>query len=377
MNVGARSLTLAGGLVVVVILAVFALGSVDRTPPESSQFAGWTGRVSIADQKDSAAMTPDDAVAVSLLARAVRAASALSFYATVKSSTLAGTSAIALTHVSGGGTRITDGDGAQWLPAGTAGGFAEAGKSLSLLATNYRVIRNASADTVVAHRSSLAVDAIDDSGRFVARFWMDARTGLLVRKDTMAPNGSVSETYEFTSLDLVHGSFAPLPTKADTWGAAVPAHHMSKLRQSGCGCPDALPGKLSLLETHVSTHVIGGLDRAVHQVFSDGIAAVSLFFVSGSLATADTESLTRIGFRPMSDSPSSVWIRSAGTSNDSWTAVWEKDGRIVTAIVSGAADDRRTLEMIVSAESPRGSVEDTSLVGRMMRGWQRLVGVFG
>lgn len=331
MNVRARTLTVASGLFVLLTLAVYALGSVDRAMTEPSQFAGWTGQASIADQNDVAAMTPDDAVAVSLLAKAVRA----------------------------------------------AGGFAEAGVSLSLLATNYRVIRNASADAVVAARSSLAVDVIGDSGRTVARFWLDARTGLLLRKDGMAANGSVSSTHEFTSLDLVRPAFALAPTNADSWGSAVPAQQVTTLRQSGCDCPDVLPGNLSLLETHVSKHAVGGLDRAVHQVFSDGIAAVSLFFVSGSLASSDAQALTRIGFRPKSDTQSSIWIRPAQTSNDAWTAVWENDGRIVTAIVSGTTDDRRRLEMIVSAESPHMRVDDLSLVGRMIRGWQRLVGVLG
>ena len=85
----------------------------------------------------------------------------------------------------------------------------------------------------------------------------------------------------------------------------------------------------------------------------------------------------RIGFRGEGSGPSSIWVRPPGAASETWTAVWEKNGRIVTAIVSGTADDRRTLEMITSAESPALSGSETSLMGRMIRGWQRLVGVLG
>ena len=305
-------------------------------------------------------MTPDDDAAISLLAKAVRAASATSFIATVKSSTPLGSSRVTLTHVASGGTSVTSGASTTWLPAATQGEFVEAGRALSLLATNFRVIRNAALDAQIAHRSALAVDAFNDNGDVVARFWFDASSGLLIRKDTLAARNVVVSTYE-----PVGGS----------WGPALSQRQLSQIRLEGCGCPDALPGKLSLLETHVSTSPLGGTGRAIHQVFSDGIGAVSLFFITGGLV--DEVALVRIGFRGEGSGPSSIWVRPPGAASETWTAVWEKNGRIVTAIVSGTADDRRTLEMITSAESPALSGSETSLMGRMIRGWQRLVGVLG
>jgi len=375
VNVRARYVTLASGLFVVVAMAISVLGSVDAGTTGPTQFSGWTGQITKVDEVNSAAMTPDDAAAISLLAKAVRAASSTSFTATVKSSTPIGSSRVTLTHMSGGGTSVMNGASTTWLPAATQGGFVEAGKALSLLATNFRVIRNAALDAQIARRSALAVDAFNDNGDVVARFWFDASSGLLIRKDTLAPRNVVVSTYEYTSLSLVRNAPASARPVGGSWGPALTQSQLSQIRAEGCGCPDALPGKLSLVETHVSTGPIGGTGRAIHQVFSDGIAAVSLFFVTGGLV--DEASLVRIGFRREGSVPSSVWVRPPGAASDAWTAVWEKNGRIVTAIVSGTADDRRTLEMITSAESPALSGGDPSLMGRMIRGWQRLVGVLG
>ena len=375
MNVRARYVTLASGLLVLVTIAIYALGSVDAGTSGPNQFSGWTGQITKVDEVNSAAMTPDDDAAISLLAKAVRAASATSFIATVKSSTPLGSSRVTLTHVASGGTSVTSGASTTWLPAATQGEFVEAGRALSLLATNFRVIRNAALDAQIAHRSALAVDAFNDNGDVVARFWFDASSGLLIRKDTLAARNVVVSTYEFTSLSLVRNAPASARPVGGSWGPALSQRQLSQIRLEGCGCPDALPGKLSLLETHVSTSPLGGTGRAIHQVFSDGIGAVSLFFITGGLV--DEVALVRIGFRGEGSGPSSIWVRPPGAASETWTAVWEKNGRIVTAIVSGTADDRRTLEMITSAESPALSGSETSLMGRMIRGWQRLVGVLG
>ena len=378
MNVRGRNLSAISGLIVFLSMAVYGLGSVDRTTTGPTKFAGWTGTTSSTDQSDSAAMTPDDDVAVRLLAKSVRASTELSFYATVVSSTSLGAQTVSITHIAGHGTRVVDGASTQWLADGSADEFAQAGKSLTMLATNYRVIRDASRDKVIAHRPAAAINALDTQGRTVARFWIDQATGLLVGKETLASNGLVRASYEFTSFELARKSSAPGPDQVDTWGSAINAAQLRELRQSGCGCPDALPKNLILLETRVSKVPTPGSDApAIHQVFSDGIAAVSLFFVPGSLTEAQAQELTSAGFRAADHTASAAWIRPARWNNDVWTAIWEDHGRIVTAIVSGSADDQRTLEMIVSAESPQVNLDESTVMGRVMLGWQRLVGLLG
>ncbi len=376
MNVRGRTLSAIAALFIVLFTAAYVLGTVDRGTAAPSQFAGWTGYASSINRSDSAAMTPDDDVAVRLLAKSAHVSTRLSFNATVTSWTPLGARQVSITHRAGRGTWVIDAGSTQRLVEGSTDSFTQAGKSLSLLATNYRVIRDASRDKVIAHRPTAAVNALDTQGRTVARFWIDPQTGLLIGKDAFTVNGSVRASFEFTALEVVRGSFAPAPTQTDSWGQAIDADQLQRLRRAGCGCPDALPENLSLLETHVSkAATVGGGAPAIHQVFSDGIAAVSLFVVPGSLNDQDAQSLRSAGFHMDDAASSGVWVRAAGTTDDSWTAVWVDRGHIVTAMVSGSVDDQRTLEMIVSAESPTVSLGESTVMGRVMLGWQRLVGL--
>ena len=378
MNVRGRTLSAIAALFVVLVTAAYVLGTVDRGTAGPSQFAGWTGYASTINQSDSAAMTPDDDVAVRLLAKSARASTQLSFNATVTSWTPLGARQVSITHSAGRGTWVIDGGSTQRLAEGSADAFTQAGKSLRLLATNYRVIRDASRDKVIAHRPAEAVNALDTQGRTVARFWIDPATGLLIGKDAFSVNGTVRASYEFAALEVVRGSFTPSPTQTDSWGQAIGAAQLQRLRQAGCDCPDALPENLSLLETHVSqATTLGGGAPAIHQVFSDGIAAVSLFVVPGVLNDQDAQSLRSEGFHLDDPASSGVWVRAAGATDDSWTAVWADKGHIVTAMVSGSVDDQGTLEMIVAAESPKVSLGDSTVMGRVMLGWQRLVGLLG
>ena len=63
------------------VLALGSLVALGSPPPqvEADGWAGWTGRVDTASVSDRAAMTPDDAVAVALLARASRASESVAY----------------------------------------------------------------------------------------------------------------------------------------------------------------------------------------------------------------------------------------------------------------------------------------------------------
>ena len=379
----ARLLVATGalGAAVLALCSLAAIGSSDAQQ-SGDGWAGWTGTVDQAAMSDKDAMTPDDAVAVQLLARSAKAAAAVGYSGRVTAEDSTGTVTTTLIHAPGRGTVTTVvSDSLRepvFAPDGRSGTFADEGRQLNLLRINYRVLRAADLDASVAGRPAEAVVAVGSDGAPAARYWLDADTGLLLRKELVDADGSVRVRSGFDELKLtVDQAAVDRAAKAqgkDAWGEQLDAAGLRAVRQAGCDCPESLPGGLLLVETRRAPAGTVGAVPVVHQLFSDGLVSASLFTLQGSLTEADTEGLRARGFTLTDLGGLPAWVRGGKSTAPSATVVWECDDDVLTLVTDDALKPMRLAASVVSALPPTTPAVDDSFLGRVARGWDRITG---
>ncbi len=351
-----------------------AFGAPDQaSSPE--QYAGWTGRVDPATTANIAAMTPDDAVAVALLARSARASTSLAYAGRAVSRGRAGSATTDIVHLPGRGTIVTPvspvAAAATLAPEGRSGSLADDGTALDLLRIHYRVLREADLDATVAGRPADAIVAVDADGLLAARYWLDHATGLLLRKALIDPSGAARRTTEFTSFSLkVPGSVSVPATTNDPWSAPLTEQVLAARRAHGCACPAALPGGLSMVDSREAPSGVFAPVPVVHQLFSDGVSAVSLFSLSGSITAEDVQALRSKGFSSYGDGR--AWLRGGTPDAMRTTLVWACRGSVLTLVTDDAADPAATARAVLEAFPP--DPPDSSFFARVARGWHRLTG---
>lgn len=369
----------AAGLGAFAVCGLAALGSVPATTVGADTWAGWTGTLDAAAVSDKAAMTPDDAVAVTLLAKSARAASAVAYTGRAVTWDRTGTTTTEITHLPGRGTIwVVAGEprsSARFSPEGGSSSFADDGRPLALLRDNYRVLREADLDTTVAGRPAEAVVAIDADGTLDARYWIDATTGLLLRKELLDTKGFVRNRSGFETLSLSVAPTTSLPaTTTDKWTEALDTSALATARSHGCPCPESLPGGLALLDARRAPAGAVSTMPVVHQLFSDGLSTVSLFSIEGTLQTGDTDGLIARGFTRQQLGDHFAWVRGGTASSPAVTVVWEFKGDVLTLVNDDAEDPLATAGAVVAAFPPVPDPEDSSLWSRIARGWHRLTG---
>jgi len=381
--VSARLLVVTGaaGAAVLALCSLAALGG-SPTRSASDGWAGWTGEVDTAAVSDKDAMTPDDAVAVRLLARSAQAAGSVGYSGRVTAEDSSGRVTTTLVHAPGRGTVTTVvSDSLRepvFAPDGRSGSFADEGRQLDLLRINYRVLRQADLDTSIAGRPAEAVVAVGSDGETAARYWMDAETGLLLRKELVDAAGAVRVRSGFDELSLTFDVIAVAKAEkaqvADAWGDELDAAGLRAARLAGCDCPDSLPGGLTLVETRRAPAGSVGAVPVVHQLFSDGLVSASLFTLQGSLTDADTEGLRARGFTLTDLDGLSAWVRGGKSSASSATVVWECDDDVLTLVADDALRPLAVAQAVLSALPPTRPTEDDSFLGRVARGGDRVTG---
>ncbi|OWY31023.1 MucB/RseB C-terminal domain-containing protein [Herbaspirillum robiniae] len=132
-----------------------------------------------------------------------------------------------------------------------------------------------------------------DKLRYGYRFWADKSTGLLLRAQTVDGRGDVVEQISFTQVEIGPIDRSRVrPSYADTRGWRVEKSAMSKVDLSGWSVTPP-PGfrKIQEVRRMISDTAPGGAspaqnrpaEREVSQiVFSDGLAAISVFIEPGS-----------------------------------------------------------------------------------------------
>ncbi|WP_375430439.1 zf-HC2 domain-containing protein [uncultured Friedmanniella sp.] len=234
---------------------------------------------------------------------------------------------------------------------------------VSLLESHYSLAAWTGAEA--AGRSATMVEA-RRAGQLAARWWVDDATGIVLAQQGFDDTGRQVMQVAFTSVELrPHGLAAPDPAqpaepaqlKLPTTDTVLTLSAAPALSRQGWFCADEL-ARLSLVRLRSSS----GTPAALHLVYSDGVATVSVFEQQGRLATAPSGSAW--------DGALGAYVQD-GTSS---LATWQSDGTVFTVVTDGSA------ELLASAVSalPHAPLPERTTMKRIRAGWgQILADVWG
>ena len=206
-------------------------------------------------------------------------------------------------------------------------------------------------------RAARVVTASRADGTVAGRFWLDRRSGLLLRREVFDAHGQRVRSSAFVDLAVrpVAGG-----RRTRTSGELPQASSLRALREDGWRVPRTLPGGFRLFDTSLRTPRPG---RHVLQLaYSDGLSTVSLFAQHGRLGTVPPH-----GFAPETVGSRPVWARHETTER----VVWGGEGRVWT-LVSDApeASVREAVAALPGDQAPPGGMQ-----ARLARGLGRLGGM--
>ncbi|WP_147339521.1 sigma-E factor regulatory protein RseB domain-containing protein [Actinomadura spongiicola] len=284
----------------------------------------------------------------------------------------------AVSHTPGDGVRYGSGTGGGIWPAHTVQDTAAVTRAtLDLLTRNYSVIR--AADTAVCGRRARVVEARREDGSPAGRFWVDAETGLMLRRELIDATGRRVVAAGFSEISYTvpakepgsyglgaprgvpPGGTARLPGLAETtsatgtatvWDDRLDRAELAGLRDEGWPVPRDLPGRLSLHDARRDS-----VGDTVHLSYSDGLAAVSVFVQRGTLdqrVMSGWQRVVRHGRTVFRRESLRRWAVSAG------------DGYVYTVLTDAPQGTADT----VAASLPH---ETTSFGTRVSRGARRLL----
>lgn len=245
---------------------------------------------------------------------------------------------------------------AVWSAAGEqvgSGSLAvqEAPAPVELLGTRHTLGGFLRAGTVAGREASV-VEAREDQD-VVARWWVDAETGLLLRTERyVAGSAAPTAVSGFTTVDIGSDTFstALAPRLATFGGGVVSLSEAPRLSAQGWSCEDELGG-LPLVQLRTAA------DGSLLSAYSDGVQTVAVVQQHGTLADQPA------GFEW--DESLAAWRRT-----DSLPAqlVWQSGERVIT--VTTDSPDGTVWEAV--AELPHDEPEHRTSVERVLEGWQRI-----
>ena len=160
---------------------------------------------------------------------------------------------------------------------------------LALLKAHYR-LSLVGTDEVLG-RAARVIEASTADGRVAARFWVDAASCLLVRRDTYDAHQNAYTHVQYTELDTSGPDPALLTVRATAAssagagsaaaGGAQDAQRLKRLTAAGWWARPTLPGELTLYDVR---EIPGSAGTVLHLSYSDGISTVSVFEQRGRLA---------------------------------------------------------------------------------------------
>lgn len=227
----------------------------------------------------------------------------------------------------------------------------EAPAPVELLGTRHTLSGFLRAGTVAGRESSV-VEAREGAD-VVARWWVDAETGLLLRTEQYdAGSGRTVAASGFSRVDVGSDTFsvALAPRLATFGGGEVSLSEAPRLSAQGWSCEDELGG-LPLVQLRTAA------DGSLLSAYSDGVQTVAVVQQHGTLADRPA------GFE---------WDASLGAwrSTDRLPAqlVWQSGERVLT--VTTDSPDGTVWEAV--AELPHDEPEHRGPVERVLEGWQRI-----
>jgi hypothetical protein len=307
----------------------------------------------------------DDAAAISMLRRAVRAPDRVA-YRGVRSvrdytSPTVHQIRVAVDHVPRQGTsyRVLDGDGAGAAlfidRLRTRDARAAAAERISVLAETYDV-------GIVDHDEVLGrpatVVGVGDDGVLVASLWIDDETGVLLDRD-LYDMGILVRSSRYESVEISHRGFLshPPPEMQEPSGSTLPMRDAGVLGDQGWTCPRNVGAGLTL----TALGRVGATGEVVEAIYSDGISSASLFEQRGSL---DRTALA--GYRQVVVSDAPVYVRNGLPS----TWVWQSGDTVYTML----SDAPPAQVAAAVSDLPHVEGESSDAVDRIGLGLRRIGG---
>jgi sigma-E factor negative regulatory protein RseB len=268
-------------------------------------------------------------------------------------------------HASNGPTLVQTSDGPSSSPASPVavssspvGVFGLTKSLVTLLGKHYvAVYRGGGA---AGGRTATVVELYRFDGSLAARYWLDSKTTVPLRRELFDSSDNVISEDSFTRVQF--GALA-VPRFAGSaqrqweqaaqpaWvAAAAPAQFVASLGGQGWLLPVTLPGGLPLYAA-ASTSIAG--DKVADLEYSDGLYVVSLFVQRGTLAPDMT------GWQPVRVAGKQAYV--AGHS-----VTWAAAGLVYTMITDASP---QTATEVVGMLTPSNS---HGLLGRLLRGFGRL-----
>ena len=235
-------------------------------------------------------------------------------------------------------------------------GIQFGGGPVQLLARNFSV-STAGKDQVTG-RKTRVLEMAGEDGVLAARFWVDDRSGVLLRREVYDASGRTVRASAFVQVrigDRVSPGHLP-PALPQTHAEELGVQEVADLRESGCSCPALLVDRLTLYQVRwVSTNT----GTVLHLSYSDGLSTVSLFEQPGRV-----DQTTMVGYTPLVDEHGVQYVRDGLPQQ----VVWSADG-VVYAVVADAPDP---LVNEVVAGLPHEAPESDGVTSRIGRGLARV-----
>jgi len=301
-----------------------------------------------------------DPAAVELVRRAVVAETAGSYSGTEVLSDQQRTPSVErldVTHLAAQGTVLVE-PAAGGQPARSA--FAPSGQQspqllVELLTSSYALVLGGRSS--IAGRPARIVEALRADGSAAGRFWFDAATGLMLRRDVLDASGTPVRSVWFTQLQMAAAAPSHLPPIATAaTGLGVNNSLLEQWRRRGWAAATSLAG-MRLFDVR---EVAGTGDPVLHLSYSDGLSTASVFVQVGVLDTAAFDGIPGDARAVIGGQP--VRVRTGQPNELTWTA-----GDHVITVVTDAP--QQTVAALVD-DLPHSS--DPGVWDRLWRGLSRV-----
>jgi sigma-E factor negative regulatory protein RseB len=265
-------------------------------------------------------------------------------------------SGLTLIRTSSGGTAGVSYDSGDGSPTGV---FGVTSGQVSLLAKHY-VAENRGAGAV-SGRPATIIEVYRFDGSLAARFWLDTRTLVPLRRQDFDSADQLVSDEQFTQVRF--GPLTARPTAAITEGPALasssaspwvaagaPATVVASLAKRGVRLPGTV---LAGLPLYAASSSGTGTAQVTDLEYSDGLSVISLFVQRGMLAAS------MAGWQPLRLDGYRVYVSGHSVS-------WAGRGEVYTMVADAAP---QTVAEAVAAVPGGGQ---PGLVGRLGRGFDRL-----
>jgi sigma-E factor negative regulatory protein RseB len=357
------------------LLSLFLLPLSDERPPPSDD-GRLTSSSGVSETVAAVRAPTSDPRALRLLDRASTAPTQVSYRGVqfVSAWTAKGSTGLVVdvVHRPGVGTTVKL-PATAWTPAeqthlaatGAEPSLLGGAATLSLLASHY-ALSTARPESVAGRAVDVVVATPPGATSPAARFWLDRKTGLVLRREVYDESGRITRASAFVEITVGESNnYADAAASSkDTdrpkaWPDAIDSAALQRMRDRGWQCPDVLPPSLRLVDARRGGGNYGGI---VHLSYSDGLASVSVFEQRGRLRVSDLTD-----YRTTSVGGRKVYLRDGVPQR----LVWASDGTVYTVVADASA---RTVGDVVGA-LPRPS-DDTGAWHRLDRGLNRVASWF-